>query len=504
MKTILLLTVLTLLLVAVSSAGDTLVLITSRPTNYTADWQQLANHPVQSRFTVYAGPLVIDGNPFGLSCGPRCLSIAQEGTSYKGDFTKGDYLLDLYHSGPDPLILHFPTGVTQAGAQIEGRPGYNSYRMKITAADKNLNALGSFTFTLANNGKEDGSAAYYGIEDQTAPNIYYLFFSTGDDEWAMNEVSVVVPGCSLPDTTGAVYKYGDIFEGGLTGSSCPGCVKEYAPNGTVTQSYMDGSSTGETAGTAFDVAGNLYVTNWSFGTVSKLDKTGKVANPALMTPANDGQSHPESIRAVGSKADLSDLKLYVGGPACACVLVYDSAGTLLQTINVAGAGSTKGTDWIEFLTPNILIYTGEGTDIKAYDVVANTQLPDLITGLPGYRDYQLRVRQSPTAACGMPCSLPATYILVADYDRALMIDPTPWLNASPIGSVPATVTTTYSLPGVGQDFSLAIDPDAIHFWTGDTGGQVRQVNTCSSQIGYSWPSLGSNTLTVWGGLGKVW
>jgi hypothetical protein len=267
------------------------------------------------------------------------------------------------------------------------------------------------------------------------------------------------------------------------------------------QDFQDGSgTTNETAGTAFDVAGNLYVTNWMFGTVSKLDKTGTVVSPALMTPANDGQSYPESIRAVGTKADLSDLKLYVGGPACACVLVYDAAGTLQQTINVAG-----GTDWIEFLTPNILIYTNEGKGIKAYDVAANTQLPDVITGLPGYRDYQLRVQHKPTAACGIPrCGLPATYILVADDDRALMIDPTSWLNATPIGSVPATVRTTYSLPGVSQDFSLAIDPDAVHFWTGGTNGRIWQVDMCSGQIGYFWLGHYNNTLTVWGGLGNVW
>ena len=138
------------------------------------------------------------------------------------------------------------------------------------------------------------------------------------------------------------------------------------PNGTLVQNLPDGSGYHETTGMAFDVAGNLYVTNWDFGTVSQIDKTGKVVNAALMTTAHDGQTNPESIRAVGVKADLSDLKLYVGGPACACVLVYNSAGLLQNTIKVTGAVNTKGTDWIDFLTPNILVYTGEGTEIKAY------------------------------------------------------------------------------------------------------------------------------------------
>ena len=505
MKTGLLLTALILLLVSAASAADTLVLITSRPTTYTADWQQLGltRKTWVNPFTAYAGPITVDGQA-GRNCiyyPQSCYRVLQEGYSYQGDFTKGDYVLDFYFN---TLELHFPAGISEAGAQIEGRPGY-SFPMTIVARDKNHNMLGSFTVTLANNRKEDGSAAYYGIQDQTAPNIYYLSFSTTDDEWAMNELSVVVPGCSFPDTGGASYRYGDIFEGWLTGGGCPGCVSEFSPNGTPIKDFQDGSGANETTGTAFDVAGNLYVTNWGFGTVSKLDKTGKVVNPALMTPANDGQSLPESIRAVGSKTDLSDLKLYVGGPGCACILVYDSAGTLQQTINVAGAGSTHGTDWIDFLTPNIIIYTGHGKEIKAYDIVANTQLPDVITGLPGSNDYQLRVHQKPTAACGVPdCDLPATYILVADDDRALMIDPTPWLNANPIGSVPATVKTTYNLPGLTGDFSLAIDPDGYHFWTGSWNNRIWQVNICSGQVGYSWSSFADNTLTVWGGLGNVW
>ena len=103
--------------------------------------------------------------------------------------------------------------------------------------------------------------------------------------------------------------------------------------------------------------------------------------------------------------------------------------------------------------------------------------------------------------------LPNPYILVADSNHALLVDPTPWLNANPIGSVPGGLKTTYSLPGVAQDFALAIDPDGTHFWTGDLQGSdnVWQVNTCSGQLGYSWSfKLGNDGLTVWGGLGSVW
>ena len=502
MKTILLLTVLTLLLVAAASAADTLVLVTTPPTNnfFTADWSQLGKPGtiVNSPFTMNAGPVTITGSFYD-----NAAVITQEGNGFVGDFLKNDYLFQVHI----PLTLQLSNGASLVGSQIESSYVNKPEGIIIAAFDKNHVLIGGFGVTLPNHGLEDGSAPYFGIQDQTGPNIYYIEYTAAyRASITLDALTVIAPSCGLGDTTGAVYRYGDIFEGRSTGGGCPGCVSEFSPNGTLIKNFPDGSgTTSETTGTAFDVAGNLYVTNWDFGTVSKLDKTGKVANPALMTPANDGQSHPESIRAVGSKADLSDLKLYVGGPACACVLVYDSAGTLLKTINVAGAGSTKGTDWIEFLRPNILIYTGEGTEIKAYDIVANTQLPDLITGLPGYRDYQLRVHPTPTTECGTrTCSLPGIYILVADADRALMIDPTPWLNASPIGTVPATVKTTYTLPGVSLNFSMAIDPDAMHFWAGDIDGKIWQVNTCSGQIGYSWLADYDNTLTVWGGLGKVW
>jgi hypothetical protein len=527
MKRMLLLSAVLALVATMTAHADTLVLITSRPktTNYPAYWSQLGHVGTHlgARFTLYSGPIAINGQENCYAFSQGCW-IVQEGNGYLGDFTKGDYLLTLSYIAP-PLRLQFSTGLTQAGAQIEGRPGY-SYPMTIVASDKNHNVLGTFEVILANNRKEDGSAAYWGIEDLTGPNIYYLDYSTKDDVWAINELSVTAPGCPPPSPAavqGTLYNYGDVFAS--VGAFEPnGLVEEHTPNHTLVRTLMDGSGgVTEATGTAFDVAGNLYVTNFPTGflhngTVSKFDKTGKLSNAALMTPANDGLLNPESIRAVGTQANLSDLQLYVGGPndgnppsCAACILVYNSAGILQKTIKVAGAGLTKGTDWIDFLTPNILIYTGQGTEIKAYDIVANTQLPDLIDGLPaGNQAYQVRVGHPSSSPCGIPsCILPDPYILVADEQQALLVDPTPWLNANPLGSVPGLLKTTYSLPGVVQDFSLAIDPDGIHFWTGDgnTGAAtVWQANTCTGKIGYMWNTtvVSVGGLTVWGGLGSVW
>ena len=324
-------------------------------------------------------------------------------------------------------------------------------------------------------------------------NEYYTV--TRSFDYSTPIASVKFPTCPGVST---LYEFGDVFDSvGLDGS-CRGCVKEVKPNGTTVRDLPDGSGYNTTTGTAFDVAGNLYVTNWDFGTVSKLDKNGNVVNAAFLNPVNDGQSHPESVRAVGTKADLSDLRLYVGGPACTCVLVYNSAGGLVNTIHVSG-----GTDWIEFLTPNILVYTNEGTAIKAYDISTSTQLPDVITTLSGYRAFQLRVGHP---LCSLSsCSLPDPYILVADYDYAVLVDPTPWLK-NPIGSVPGVVKTKYPLPGIPDNYALAIDPDGIHFWAGElTGPHVLQVDICTAKVGYSWSASPiSGGLTVWGGLGSVW
>ena len=496
-------------------AGNTIVCPSARTGNDTVDWSQLGPPG-----TILAGGFIAAASPvpitltgtFGNGQTPNG-QVLQEGTgfygAFLGDFAIGDNLL-WSGSNFSSLRMVLSTGVSQVGAQVD--PPYGSQRqVTIAARDQSYNLLGGCAVQANNQGKQNNSAPYIGIAEVDGNNkpvagIYFVEIRTYDLPVAINRLSITAPtSCRPPNTAGASYKYGDVFDSTGTNGSCLGCVSEVMPNGTVVRNLPDGSGDTSTTGTAFDVAGNLYVTNFGLGTVSKLDKTGAIVKTAFVTPANDGQSEPESIRAVGVNADLSDLRLYVGGPRCACILVYDSAGTLKNTINVAGGGFTGGTDWIEFLTPNILIYSGEGPEIKAYDVVANKQLPDVI--LPG-STYQLRVGHPSQSSCGISsCTLPDPYILAAAYGNALLIDPTPWLNANPIGSVMGTVKTTYSLPGVSPDFSLAIDPDGIHYWTGDVydGGHVVQVNTCTGQIGYSWTLLNTGGgLTVWGGLGSVW
>lgn len=514
-----------LVLVALSTAlaQNTIVCPNTRTGNDTVDWSQLGppGTLIPGNLTAYASPVPVTVS----GSGSGGIQVLQEGLGgaggFLGDFAIGDNLLGI----TPRYFLQFSIGISQVGAQVDPRYPLGAH-VAILAYDQNNNQLGSCTLKVVNEGLQNDSAPYIGIAEVDSYNnpvtgIYSIRVDGFDMPLAINELSLTTnPPCSPPpNTQAASYLYGDVFGSSLNGLSGGGLVEEHMPNGTLVRSLIDGSGSGNSAGTtgtAFDVAGNFYVTNFQNGTVSQFDKTGTLINAALMTPGNDGLLFPESIRAVGTQANLSDLQLYVGGPNdgypqnCSCILVYNSAGILQKTINVAGAGTTNGTDWIDFLTPNILIYTGQGTEIKAYDITTNTQLPDLINNLPAVADYQVRVGHPfSSSSCVVPsCTLPDPYILAADTGQALLVDPTPWLSANPIGSVPAVLTTTYSLPPLAEDFALAIDPDGIHFWTGDLGtATVWQINTCTGQVGYQWNAtrlvpLGG--LTVWGGLGSVW
>jgi len=528
-KTTLAPALLSILLLPSLVRGDVIQCVTSRKGNNVAYWSQLGPPGTQFRnfaATVSgASPLVVQGESFPY------LMVSQEATDYLGDFLNGDYLLAT-QAANDYLQLIFttqtglPIGVKQIGGQMEGNHrGFRGF-VDIWAFDKNMDILGDCSQYITNEGNENGSSPYLGIEDLTAPNIYgvRISASVGLDGLAVNTVSITTPGCGVPPSTGgASYKFSDVFASiGTDKAGDVGVVEEVPPVGSPMLALIDGSGAGDTTGTAFDAAGNLYVTNFDIGTISKIDKAG-VVTPLFANPKTDGQANPESIRAVGILPDLSDLKLYVGGPrkcpSGACVLQYDSTGTLQKTILVGSAGTTGGTDWIEFLTPDILVYSGEGPEIRAFDITTNLQLPDLISHGGG---LQFRVvRSASPGSCGVPtCTLPDPYILVANgvtYGaQSIMIDPSPWLIAKPIGSVQATVIKSYTIPSI-LDFSLAADPDREHFWTGDlgfygsTGGTVWQVDTCTGAIGYSWktasfsyPLSGVGGLTIWGGLGSVW
>ena len=188
-------------------------------------------------------------------------------------------------------------------------------------------------------------------------------------------------------------------------------------------------------GMAFDAAGNLYSTDFSFpGSVSKFDTSG---NP-LGRFGSGYNSDPESIRFDSTG------NVYVGqADGSHQVLKFDSLGNPLAAFSPAT--EDRGTDWIE-LAPDqkTIFYTSEGTSIKRFDTTGEgAQLPDFATGLPGGAAFALRI-------------LPNGNVLVANSDRALQLD------------TQGNIIHTYQPPGgVTSLFSLNLDPDGKHFWVGD-------------------------------------
>ena len=222
------------------------------------------------------------------------------------------------------------------------------------------------------------------------------------------------------------FQTGDVFAG-----VWPGQVQHWRA-GTLLDTYDVGVNSFIT-GMAFDASGNLYVTNFSAGTITRLDTSGNVLPP---DPFVAGHLTNESIvfDAAGNfyvgQAD-NERDVYKFGPG----------GTLLQSYDVGV--DARGADWIDLAADQTtLYYTSEGRKILRYDLVADSQLPDFAT-LPGFGTaYALRL-------------LPSGGLLVADYYDIKRLD------------AAGNVVQTYDLESIDGWFALNLDPDGTSFWSGD-------------------------------------
>jgi hypothetical protein len=267
---------------------------------------------------------------------------------------------------------------------------------------------------------------------------------------------------TLPRTAraGSAYVTGDVFA--AVGNST---VIEYTPSGAVVQTLNDGSGTAFTTGMAFDGAGNLYVTNFGAGNVSKFDNSGNLVSTAFITGV--GVTFPESIALNGGN-------FFIGGPQTPVIDQFNSTGGFTKTFSVLGGTGTGGTDWIDFQNANTILYTGEGTEIRSFNMATNTQNPDLTTGLPSAA-FALKV---------IPSGPDAGDVLVANSLNALLLSPG------------GAILRTYSLPGNGGlDFSLNLDPNGTDFWTGDLAtGTIWEVNVATGAIDHQFSTCGSECL----------
>ena len=185
-------------------------------------------------------------------------------------------------------------------------------------------------------------------------------------------------------------------------------------------------ASGFTTGMAFDASGNLYVTGFSAGTVAKFDTNG-----ALLGNFATGLNVPESI-VFDNTGDA-----YVSSVGGSGINKYNSTGTLLGNTPIGRV------DWMDLeADQKTMLYTQEGTEIKAVDVSTNTALPNFATGLSGSNAYALRILADGT-------------VLLADGTDVKHLD----AGGALIGS--------YDVTGEDSWFALNLNPDGTSFWSGD-------------------------------------
>lgn len=253
----------------------------------------------------------------------------------------------------------------------------------------------------------------------------------------------------------------------------------FTPTGTLVCTLDDASGTTYTTGSGFDSAGNFYLTNFGVGTVSNFDSLGALVISSYMSAGNT----PESILNVnvGPYAGSS----FVGGPGAAVIDQFNtSTGALIKAWSVEGGNGTGGTDWVDLLNPTTILYDGEGTVLRSYNLAGGVQNADFTSSTTGL-DHIYAFRVIPTGTF-------AGDVLVANSSDAVLLDAS------------GNIINTYTLPGNGGgDFSLNLDPNGVDFWTGDANsGLVWEVNIASGAIAQEW-NTGSSSffgLTVVGEL----
>lgn len=181
---------------ATATMADTLVGVTTRTGNDSADWSQLGSPetPVPNPFNAMtAGGIAITGSFAGGGNG----QVMQEGNDWGGNFALNDYLLWTNSPGQGPLTLSFSKGVSQVGAQIQA-DFYGSFTAEIAAYNGNT-LLGTFSEAGNSTGDEDNSAIYLGIKDLDGANITSIVISLTDcaqdcADFAINQLSLTTGG----------------------------------------------------------------------------------------------------------------------------------------------------------------------------------------------------------------------------------------------------------------------------------------------------------------------
>jgi len=248
-------------------------------------------------------------------------------------------------------------------------------------------------------------------------------------------------GSEPASASGVPYSVGDVFAAVGAGK-----IKHFSSTGVLLDTLDTTTGSAESTGMAFDLAGNLYGTQFEAGVVSKFDNAGNLLNPAWVGGLDS--NHPESI-----VRDFAG-NFYVGQPDGTHQVLKFSASGGAPIATFSPATESRGTDWVDLAADQCtLFYTSEGTHIKQFNVCTNTQLADFnAVPLAGTTAYAHRIR-------------PNQEVLVADTSAVYR------LNSS------GAVIQTYTFAGTSLLFALNLDNDLTSFWTGDfNSGQVFKVD----------------------------
>jgi|GEM_PF-5228064 len=272
---------------------------------------------------------------------------------------------------------------------------------------------------------------------------------------ATHPLSYTSEAVTLGNPTGRRFQAGDLFV-----SMAGGKIKQFDADGSLV-AVLDPKLTGNPlggGGLCFDGNSNLYATQFAAAKLNKFDVTGKLISPTFGTGYT---AQPEScVTDAAGDIYVGQANALVGNPA----RIQKRSGVTAALMEVYTATQTdRGTDWIELKADaRTLLYTSEGAEILAYDIVSKTQQPNLIDGLPR-PCFALRVRQNGQV---MVACRSAAYLLTSG----------------------GAITHAYTATVLGETdpsglFSLNLDSDGTSFWTAGYGsGKVYKVDIDSGNV----------------------
>ncbi len=223
----------------------------------------------------------------------------------------------------------------------------------------------------------------------------------------------------------ATFVLGDVFA--AVGS---GLVRQYSNAGVLKDTLNTGQG-GFTTGMAFDTAGNLFVTNFSAGNVTKFNSSG------VIIPPNPFISPGAGVESLVFNATGNLLAAHGGQTKR-----YSAAGALLQTYN-------NTADWIDLAgDQSTLFYTTEGLTVDKFNISTNALIGNFanIGANGGTNAFALRI-------------LGNGNVIVAGNTRILEY------NAA------GGFLGFYDVTGVDGFFALNLDSTNNTFWSGSINNQ---------------------------------